>query len=149
MQRTSLYAKPPCHLALRSIHCKNGICMMLLTYLEDYVILIMGVLSTYTLKQGVSFYLFLFSSHCSYSHYDQKPVSIIDTLTMTLKFVCLQEQGEEEREDKGEERAGKRARTSLHPVPRFVSSRELEVMESSLTRWIGELKQDVEGEMQM
>ena len=94
--------------------------------------------------------LFLFLiSHCSYSHYDQKPVSIIDTLAMTLKFVRLQEQAEEEREDRGGERAGKRARTSLHPVPRFVSSRELEVMESSLTRWIGELTQDVEGEMLM
>ena len=93
--------------------------------------------------------MFLLIFHCSYSHYDQKPVSIIDTLTMTLKFVRQQEQGEEEREDGGGERAGKRARTSLHPVPRFVSSRELEVMESSLKRWIGELKQDVEGETQM
>lgn len=83
---------------------------------------------------------------CSYSHYDQKPVSIIDTLAMTLKFVRQQERGEEEeREDGVGERAGKRARTSLHPVPRFVTSGELEVMESSLTRWIGELTQDVEG----
>ena len=86
----------------------------------------------------------LFST-CSYSHYDQKPVSIIDTLTMTLKFVRQQGlvRGDEERE--GEERAGKRPRTSLHPVPRFVSSKEMEVMESSLNRWIGELTQDVDG----
>ena len=84
--------------------------------------------------------------------YDQKPVSIIDTLTMTLKFVC--QQGlvhgggggrEEEREGGGGERAGKRPRTSLHPVPRFVSSSEIEVMENGLTRWIGELTQDVDG----
>ena len=65
---------------------------------------------------------------------------------MTLKFVC--QQGlvrEEEREGGGGERAGKRPRTSLHPIPRFVSSKEIEVMESSLTRWIGELTQDVDG----
>ena len=92
---------------------------------------------------------------CSYLHYDQKPVSIIDTLNMTLKFVCQQglirggcgSGGEEEREGGGGERAGKRPRTSLHPLPRFVSSKEMEVMESSLKRWIGELTQDVDGRL--
>ena len=63
---------------------------------------------------------------------------------MTLKFVRQQEREEEEREN-GEERAGKRPRTSLHPVPRFVSTQEMAVFESSLNRWIGELTQDVEG----
>lgn len=87
---------------------------------------------------------------CSYLHYDQKPVSIIDTLKSTLKFVRQQglvRGGEEEREGGGGERAGKRPRTSLHPVPRFVSSNEMEVMESSLKRWIGELTQDVDGKL--
>ena len=46
-----------------------------------------------------------FFLYCSYLQYDQKPVSIIDTLAMTLKFVCQQGLvrgggvgGEEERE---------------------------------------------------
>lgn len=95
-----------------------------------------------------------FFLYCSYLQYDQKPVSIIDTLTMTLKFVCQQGLvrgggvgGEEEREGGGGERAGKRPRTSLHPVPRFVSSNEIEVMENGLRRWIEELTQDVDGEL--
>ena len=71
---------------------------------------------------------------------------------MTLKFVRQQGLvrgcgGEEEREGGGGERAGKRPRTSLHPVPRFVSSKEIEVMENSLHRWIGELTQDVDGKL--
>ena len=64
---------------------------------------------------------------------------------MTLKFIRQEESCEEERESGGE-RAGKRLKTSLHPVPRFVSSNEIEVMESSLNRWIEELTQDVDGE---
>ena len=62
---------------------------------------------------------------------------------MTLKFIRQQERSDER--ESGGERAGKRPRTSLHPVPRFVSSQEMAVMESGLTRWIGELTQDVDG----
>lgn len=77
-------------------------------------------------------------------------MSIIDTLNMTLKFVRQQGlvrgcSGDEEREGGAEERAGKRPRTSLHPLPRYVSSKETEVMENCLQRWTEELTQDVDG----
>ena len=66
---------------------------------------------------------------------------------MTLKFVRQQVRAADDERDNGGERAGKRPRTSLHPVPRFVSSQEMEVMEGSLNRWIEELTQDVDGKL--
>jgi hypothetical protein len=109
---------------------------------------LLGIWSRLSYTYKLSRIQFFFLYYCSYLQYDQKPVSIIDTLTMTLKFVCQQGllRGEE-REGGGGERAGKRPRTSLHPVPRFVSSQEMEAMEKGLKRWIKELTEDVDGKL--
>ena len=50
-------------------------------------------------------------------------------------------------EGRGEERAEKRARTSLYPSPRYKSEQELDILERCLTRWSEELFQDIEGEV--
>ena len=82
-------------------------------------------------------------THChSYTNYNKKPVSIVDILGMTLKFIHEQDWAEERGE---EESAGKRPRTSLHPLPRFISSQELSTMETCIDRWTKELTQDIEG----
>ena len=83
-----------------------------------------------------------------YVRYRQKPMSITDILSLTLSFV--RDEGTWEHEEgkgpRGEEQgAEKRARTSLHPSPRYKSESELHTLEQCLTRWAQELAQDIEG----
>ncbi len=89
-----------------------------------------------------------------YVRYRQKPMSITDILSLTLSFVRDERTWEEEEEEgegegegpRGEEQAAeKRARTSLHPSPRYKSESELHTLEQCLTRWTQELAQDMEG----
>ncbi len=84
-----------------------------------------------------------------YVSYRQKPISITDVLSLTLAFVCDEKtwDGEDPREEgpRGEEQAEKRARTSLHPSPRYKSELELETLQKCLKRWTEELSQDMEG----
>ena len=88
--------------------------------------------------------LLSFLSH-SYTHYNRKPVSIVEVLGLALKFVSDQENSEE---GEGGEAREKRPRHSLHPLPRFVSSQEREILGACLGRWMGELQQDMAGEME-
>lgn len=85
------------------------------------------------------------SSSCalySYTHYDQKPVSISEVLALTLKFV----HSEGGREDEGEKgSSGKRRRTSDNPQPKFATLSEAQTLDSCLRRWITEVDQDMQG----
>lgn len=79
-------------------------------------------------------------------HYHQQPISVTDVLSLTLAFV-RDERNWESGDQKGEEQAAeKRPRTSMYPSPRYKSERELETLEQCLTRWTGELSQDMEGQ---
>lgn len=79
-----------------------------------------------------------------YMSYRQKPISITDVLSLTLAFVRDEKMWDNE-DPEGAEQAEKRARTSLHPSPRYRSEAELGTMEACLTRWKEELSQDMEG----
>ena len=83
-----------------------------------------------------------------YTNFHQKPVSITDVLSLALAFV-RDEKAWESGERREEEQAEKRARTSLHPSPRYRSQQELETMDRCLTRWTEELAQDMEGQFLM
>lgn len=73
-------------------------------------------------------------------------MSITDILSLTLAFVHDEKTWEQQEDQKSEEQAEKRARTSLYPSPRYKSEKELETLEQCLTRWTEELLQDMEGE---
>ena len=73
-------------------------------------------------------------------------MAITDIIASLLKFAHSHDRTSDL--DDGTELAsgcGKRPCLSLHPVPRFVSSDELTVIESSLSRWAADMEQDMAG----
>lgn len=73
-------------------------------------------------------------------------MAITDIIALLLKFAHSHNQTSDL--DAGTELpsgCGKRPCLSLHPVPRFVSSDELMVIESSLSRWAADMEQDMAG----
>lgn len=73
-------------------------------------------------------------------------MAITDIIALLLRFARSHSRADE-LHDESElgSGCGKRPCLASHPVPRFVSSDELMVLESSLSRWAAEMEQDVAG----
>jgi len=91
-----------------------------------------------------------YPTHFSYTHYNERQISITDVLSLALSFVKDQTSWEYDRgggvEEKDERQAEKRARVSLYPSPRYCSQQEQDVLGACLTRWGQELHQEMDGE---
>lgn len=83
----------------------------------------------------------------SYTQYSNKPVSVMESLSLTLKFIHEHELCSNEGALDSGEGAGKRPRISHRPSPRSVSHKEQTTLEGCLNRWIEELNEDVEGSL--